>query len=60
MALNTELTKAALMDAWDEVNALPGYSFSQRAFEKLALKAYHKAVLEQQRLDAYPVRIAAE
>ena len=60
MALNTEETKDATVDMWNVVNALPGHAFGERAFEKIALTAYRKAVLAKQRRDEHPVPIAAE
>lgn len=60
MAINTEEAKAATVDIWNALDALPGHLFGQRAFEKIALTAYRKAVLEKQRRDEDPVPIAAE
>lgn len=60
MALNTEEAKAATVNIWNALNAWPGHAFGQRAFEKIALIEYRKAVLEKQRRDEDPVRIAAE
>lgn len=60
MALTTEEAKAATVNIWNALNALPGYSFGQRAFEKIALGEYRKAVLEKQRRDENPIPIAAE
>lgn len=60
MALNTEESKAAAVDIWNAVDALPGHAFGQRAFEKIALTAYRKAVLEKQRRDENPFRVAAD
>ena len=57
MALNTEESKAAAVDIWNVLNALPGHAFGQRAFEKIALTAYRKAVLEKQRRDEDPIPI---
>lgn len=60
MALTTEEAKAATVNIWNVLNALPGHAFSQRAFEKIALTEYRKAVLEKQRRDENPIRLAAE
>ena len=60
MALNTEETKAVAVDIWNEVNAKLGYEYSQRGFEKIALKAYHRAVLAKNKRDEDPRPIAAE
>ena len=60
MALNTEEAKGATVALWNTLDALPGHAFGERAFEKIALTAYRKAVLEKQRRDEVPVRIAAE
>ena len=60
MALTTEEAKAATVNIWNVLNALPGHAFGQRAFEKIALTEYRKAVLEKQRRDENPIRLAAE
>lgn len=60
MALNTEEAKAATVNIWNVLNTMPGHAFGQRAFEKIALTEYRKAVLEKQRREEHPVRIAAE
>lgn len=60
MALTTEEAKAATVNIWNALNALPGHAFGQRAFEKIALTEYRRAVLEKQQRDSYPVRLAAE
>ena len=60
MALTTEDAKTATVNIWNVLNALPGHAFGQRAFEKIALTEYRKAVLEKQRRDENPVRLAAE
>lgn len=60
MALNTEEAKAATVNIWNTLTALPGHAFGERAFEKIALTEYRKAVLEKQRRDEDPIRIAAE
>lgn len=60
MALTTEEAKAATVNIWNVLHALPGHAFGQRAFEKIALNEYRKAVLEKQLRDEDPVRLAAE
>jgi hypothetical protein len=60
MALNSKETKTVLENSWNKVNTNPEYGYGQRAFEKLVLKEYHKAVLEKQRRDEDPVLMAAE
>lgn len=60
MALTTEEAKVATVNIWNVLNALPGHAFGQRAFEKIALTEYRKAVLEKQRRDENPIRLAAE
>jgi hypothetical protein len=60
MALNTEESKAATVDMWNALNALPGHAFGERAFEKIALTAYRKAVLAKQQRDENPMPLAAE
>jgi hypothetical protein len=60
MALSSKETKTVLENIWNRVNGNPEYGYGQRAFEKLALQEYHKAVIEKQKRDEYPVHMAAE
>ena len=60
MALNTEEIKSVAINVWNRVNSNPGYAYSQRAFEKMAMQEFHKVVLAKQRQDENPVRIDPE
>jgi hypothetical protein len=60
MALTTEETKAVAVDIWNQLTAEPPSLISQRAFEKLSLRAYHRAVLAKNKRDEEPRPIAAE
>lgn len=58
--LTTEETKAVLVAAWNEVNALPAYQFRLKAIEKIVATHFNRAVIAKQGEWEHPYPIKAQ